>query len=192
MSIVHFISARFITLSWCLLILIWIVSAFSVKPALERQSWAGRFATFAFLALASMLLLGKISLWSLNSRIWPAEQALRILACTITFAGLGVSVWSRFTLGPDWSATVTYREGHELIQRGPYRFVRHPMYTGFLLMVAGTTVNLGDASSLVAILICCLGIWWKLAREENMLTKHFPDSYRRYKSNTKALIPFVL
>lgn len=192
MSIVHFISARFITLSWCLLILIWVVSALSVKPVLERQSWGGRLATFAFLTLAFMLLLGKISLWSLNSRIWPAEQAPRTLACTITFVGLAVSVWSRFTLGPDWSATVTYREGHELIQRGPYRFVRHPMYTGFLLMVAGTAVNLGDASSLAALLICCLGTWWKLTREEDMLTKHFPDSYRCYKSKTKALIPFVL
>lgn len=192
MSIVHFISVRFITLSWCLFILIWVVSALSVKPILERQSWTGRLATFVFLTLAFMLLLGRISFWSFNTRIWPSEQALRVLACIITFVGLAVSVWSRFTLGPNWSATVTYREGHELVQHGPYRFVRHPMYTGFLLMVAGTTVNLGDASGLAALTICSLGTWWKLTREEDMLTKHFPDLYLPYKSKTKALIPFVL
>jgi protein-S-isoprenylcysteine O-methyltransferase Ste14 len=192
MSTVHFISAHFITSSWSLFILIWVVSALFVKPTAERQSWAGRLATFAFLTLAFMLLLGKISLRSLNTRIWPSGPALRILACIITALGLAVSAWSRFTLGPNWSATVTYREGHELIQRGPYRFVRHPMYTGFLLMVAGTAVNLGNVDSLAALTICCLGSWWKLSTEEDMLTKHFPDSYPRYKCHTKALLPFLL
>lgn len=192
MSILHFIAVHFITVCWWSFVLVWLVSALSVKPAAERQSWAGRLATFAFLTLVFMLLLGKVSLWSLNTRIWPSGQALRILACIITFVGLAVSVWSRLTLGPNWSATVTYREDHELIQRGPYRFVRHPMYTGFLLMVAGTAVNLGDASSLAALTISCLGTCWKLNREETLLSKHFPDAYQRYKSHTKALIPFVL
>jgi protein-S-isoprenylcysteine O-methyltransferase Ste14 len=191
MTILHFISVRFITLCWGAFILVLVVSAFSVKPTIERQSWTGRLATFAFLTLAFILLLEKISWWGITTRIWPTGPALRILACIITFGGLAVSIWSRLSLGPNWSATVTYREGHELVARGPYRFVRHPMYTGFLLMVSGTVINLGDISGLAALTLCVLGTWWKLGQEEALLKKHFPDTYPDYKSRTKALIPFV-
>jgi protein-S-isoprenylcysteine O-methyltransferase Ste14 len=190
--VLHFISVHFITLCWWSFILVWIVSAFSVKPTIERQSWTGRLATFALLTLTFMLLLGKISWWGINAQIWPMGKALRILACVITFMGLVLSIWARLSLGANWSATVTYREGHELVQRGPYRFVRHPIYAGFLLMITGTGVNLGTVSSLGALIICFLGTWWRLTKEEIMLSKHFPDAYQRYKSHTKALIPFVL
>jgi protein-S-isoprenylcysteine O-methyltransferase Ste14 len=139
-----------------------------------------------------MLLLGKIPWSGINTRIWPLGHALRITGCIITFMGLVVSIWSRLSLGANWSATVTYREGHELVQRGPYRIVRHPMYTGFLLMMIGTGVNLGNVSSLGAIVVAFLGTWWKLNKEEILLSKHFPDAYQRYKSHTKAVIPYVL
>lgn len=191
MTVLHFISVRFITLCWCVFIFVWVVSAFLVKPTKEHQPWIGRVATFAFLTLTFMLLLGKISWWEINTRIWPSLQALRSLACIITFGGLVISIWSRLSLGANWSATVTYREGHELIQRGPYRFVRHPMYTGFLLMISGTVVNLGNTSGLAALIVGTLGSWWKLRREESLLEKHFPATYPEYKSRTKALIPFV-
>lgn len=139
-----------------------------------------------------MLLLGKIPWPGINTRLWPLGRALRITGCIITFMGLVVSICSRLSLGSNWSATVTYREGHELVQRGPYRFVRHPMYTGFLLMIAGTGVVIGSASSLGALIVAFLGTWWKLSKEEILLSKHFPDAYQRYKSQTRALIPFVL
>jgi len=192
MSVLHFIGAHFITLCWWSFVLVWIVSAFLVKPASERQSWTGRLATFAFLTLTFMLLLGKIPWSDINTRIWPLGRAVRTTGCIITFMGLVVSIWSRISLGSNWSATVTYRESHELVERGPYRFVRHPMYTGFLLMITGTGVNVGTVSSLIALLVAFLGTWWKLSTEEVMLSKHFADAYRRYKSDTKALIPFVL
>lgn len=192
MSILHFISVHFITLCWESFVLVWVVSAFSVKPTIERQFWTGRLATFAFLTLTFMLLLGKISWWGINTRIWPMGRALRILGCIITFGGLAVSIWSRLSLGANWSSTVTYREGHELVVRGPYRFVRHPMYTGLLLMISGTVINLGNISGLAALIVCVLGTWWKLRQEETLLKKHFPDTYPDYKSRTKALIPFVV
>jgi protein-S-isoprenylcysteine O-methyltransferase Ste14 len=192
MSLFHFISVRFITLCWGAFILVWVVAAFSVKPTVERQSWTGRLATFAFLTLTFMLLLEKIPWWGINARIWPMIPVLRILGCVVTFGGLAVSIWSRLSLGANWSSTVTYREGHELIVRGPYRFVRHPMYTGFLLMICGTAINLGNISGLAALTVCALGTWWKLRQEEALLQKHFPNTYPDYKSRTKALIPFVV
>jgi protein-S-isoprenylcysteine O-methyltransferase Ste14 len=66
------------------------------------------------------------------------------------------------------------------------------MYTGFLLMITGTGVVLGSISSLSALIVAFLGTWWKWNKEETLLSQHFPDGYQRYKSHTKALIPFVL
>lgn len=65
------------------------------------------------------------------------------------------------------------------------------MYAGFLLMISGTIINLGNISGLAALTLCVLGTWWKLRQEEALLKKHFPDTYPDYKSRTKALIPFV-
>jgi protein-S-isoprenylcysteine O-methyltransferase len=184
---------NFITVCWWLLALVWVISAlaFSVKPTKERQHWGGRLATVAYLTLTYLLLAGKISLGGITARIWPVGRLVWILGCVITFAGLAVSIWSRMSLGANWSATVTSREGHELIVRGPYRFVRHPIYTGLLLMVSGTVVVVGSVSGILSLIICFLGTWWKLNQEEVLLTKHFPDGYPRYKSQTKALIPFI-
>jgi len=69
--------------------------------------------------------------------------------------------------------------------------VRHPIYTGFLMMIAGTAVVVGTISGLTSLIICFLGTWWKLRKEEALLMKHLPDVYQRYKSHTKALVPFI-
>lgn len=182
---------NFFTVCWWLFLIIWVVSAFSVKQAKERQDWGGRVFTLVFLTVTFLLLAGKIHGLGINSRIWPYSAPLLYGAYLLTLAGLVTSVWARFSLGTNWSATVTFREGHELVERGPYRVVRHPIYTGFLLMIAGTAAALGNLSSLLALLVCFLGHWWKLRREEALLTKHFPDSYPPYKMRTKALIPFI-
>lgn len=190
LTILHFISVHFITMCWWLFILVWAVSAFFVKPIAERQSWDGKLVVFAFLTLTFMLL-GKIPWRGLNAPILPGGSIFRRPACILTFMGLTVSVWSRVYLGANWSGSASYREGHELIQHGPYRFVRHPMYTGFLLMVGGTAVGFRNASGLAALVVCFLGTWWKLCEEEALLSKHFPEAYERYRSNTKILILFI-
>ena len=182
---------NFFTVCWWLFIIIWIISAASVKAAKERQDWGGKLFTIAFLVVTFLLLAGKIPWFGINSRIWPYNKPLLFLAYALMLAGLAVSIWARWSLGANWSATVTFREGHELVERGPYRFVRHPIYTGILLMVAGTTTVLGRVSGLLSLIICFLGHWWKLRREEALLAKHFPETYPSYKLRTKALLPFV-
>ena len=182
---------NFFTICWWLFIAIWLVSAVSVKPTKERQDWSGKLFTFAFLTVTFLLLAGKITWLGINSRIWPYNKAMLYLAYALTLAGLATLVWARFSLGTNWSATVTFREGHELVERGPYHFVRHPIYTGILLMVAGTATVLGNISGVLSLVICFLGHWWKLRREEALLTKHFPEAYPNYRLRTKALIPFI-
>jgi len=183
---------NFFTICWWLFIIIWVVSSFAVKPTKERQDWGGKLFTFAFLTVTFSLLAGVIPGRGLNARLWPYQQTLLYPAYALTMAGLLTSIWARLALGTNWSATVAFRHGQELVERGPYRFVRHPIYTGVLLMVAGTATVLGNLAGLLSLGVCFLGHWWKLRREEALLTKHFPDSYPDYRSRTKALIPFVL
>lgn len=80
-----------------------------------------------------------------------------------------------------------YAEGW-MVARGPYRFVRHPMYAGFLLMISGTVINLGNISGLAALTLRVLGTWWKLRQEEALLKKHFPDTYADYKHTSQYLL----
>lgn len=77
-----------------------------------------------------------------------------------------------------------------MIERGPYRFVRHPIYTGVLLMVLGS-VTLWGRMEWLGISIAGLSV--KARREERLLTKHFPEAYPRYRERVKAaIIPFVI
>jgi protein-S-isoprenylcysteine O-methyltransferase Ste14 len=76
----------------------------------------------------------------------------------VCVGGLFVALWARKTLAGNWSSTVTFKKGHELVKTGPYRFTRHPIYTGLLLMGLGVTVEIGR-------LRCWLGLLaWVLTR----------------------------
>jgi len=86
----------------------------------------------------------------LSIRFLPDTLALRITGDAIAWTGLGIAIWARIALGSNWSGLPTFREGHELIQRGPYRFVRHPIYTGVLLMMLGSAILLGRGWSFVS------------------------------------------
>jgi protein-S-isoprenylcysteine O-methyltransferase Ste14 len=94
------------------------------------------------------------------------------------------------TLGGNWSAKVTLKENHELIQRGPYRLVRHPIYSGLLLMIFGTAILVGKVGAFIVLVMCFGGFWVKLRQEEALLSKHL-SGYSDYMRRTKALVPFV-
>lgn len=94
-------------------------------------------------------------------------------------------------LGRNWSSNVTFKQGHELVERGPYRWVRHPIYSSILVMLLGTGLMRDRVASLVALLFFFGGFWIKLRQEERLLMKHFPE-YVSYKSRVKALLPFLL
>jgi len=105
--------------------------------------------------------------------------------------GLFAAIWSRKTLGSDWSRDVELKEGHQLVERGPYRFVRHPIYTSHLLMGLGTAIASGLLLAFAGLLSFFVGFWIKLKQEERLLLTHFPNEYPAYKARVKALVPFV-
>jgi protein-S-isoprenylcysteine O-methyltransferase Ste14 len=178
---------------WILFAVTWLLFALSTKRSIYRESGAQRLRYWILLLLA-FLLLTRASRWPypFSLRIIPATESVQWLAAMLCIAGLAFCVWARATLGRNWSGTITLKEGHELIERGPYRFVRHPIYTGLLAMFLATALALGHLGGVVAVILAFASFWIKLCEEERLMLQQFPDQYRSYQRRVQRIIPFVL
>ena len=87
---------------------------------------------------------------------------------------------------------MTLKEEHELIVRGPYQFVRHPIYTGLLTMLAATVIYQGHLGGIIGLVLVFVSLWIKLSEEEELMLKQFPDQYAAYRERVKRIIPFLL
>jgi protein-S-isoprenylcysteine O-methyltransferase Ste14 len=100
-------------------------------------------------------------------------------------------MWARLILGRNWSGVVTLKEDYELVQRGPYRFVRHPIYTGLQSMFLSTAIAYGSLAAFIAVPLVFVSFWIKLSQEERLMVKQFPDDYPGYQRRVKRIIPFL-
>jgi protein-S-isoprenylcysteine O-methyltransferase Ste14 len=104
-------------------------------------------------------------------------------------AGLAYSIWARHYLGRNWSGIVTVKQDHELVRDGPYRHVRHPIYSGILLGFVGSAIARDEWRGVLAIAIAYLALWRKLRLEERWMIERFGDAYRRFQREVPALVP---
>jgi len=177
---------------WLAWAVYWWALSRSVKPAARREPVVSRFLHIVPLALGVLLLLRPgIPLPFLGERLMPPALWQFWTGAALTLAGLLFTVWARVHIGRNWSGIVTVKEGHELITSGPYRFVRHPIYTGLLLAFAGSALARGDWSAVLAFALVFLALWRKLKLEERWMREHFGDMYQAYTQRAAALIPFV-
>ena len=142
--------------------------------------------------ILGLLAAGRLSHTSSQAQLWQTPLALGVVTDCIVLAGAAFTVWARITLGRNWSAEVTFKQDHELIESGPYALARHPIYTGLIVMALGTAINDGRAIGFGLFVALCGGLWWKARQEERIMTRHFPDAYADYKLRVAAIIPFLL
>jgi len=174
---------------WCAWALYWGLTALSTKSTVRRQALTSRLGYVAALAVAALLIAWP---WSwLGARLWPRSYGAYWCGVAVLAAGLAFSVWARVSLGRNWSGSVTVKEGHELIRSGPYALVRHPIYTGLLVAVAGTAIVSGTVRALLGFGVAAAALWWKLRAEESFMRETFPGEYERYSASVPALIPFT-
>ena len=176
---------------WFTFVLFWTASAFFVKRTKTKQPLPHRFFYLVLAAFAVALLNGSVRIFNWNRSVLPHTVGLALFADLLAVVGLIIAISARIMLGGNWSARVTLKENHELIHRGPYRVVRHPIYSGLLLMILGTALLAGQVGGFIALVICFCGFWIKLRQEEALLSQHLPG-YSEYMRRTKALVPFVL
>ena len=193
-SIIHTFAGQFVALCYAIFFVYWIAAAFWTKRTVERQGWWGHWPTrLAAAAFVALFFLRRLTgPFSAGNSVWSYTPTIGIAASVVTAIGLMILLWGRVTLAGNWSADVVLKEDHELIERGPYRYVRHPIYSGFILMAVGGVLLWGTMTGLVVLCALPVVLWLKLSQEERLLTRHFPDAYPRYKARVKALVPFVI
>jgi protein-S-isoprenylcysteine O-methyltransferase Ste14 len=107
-------------------------------------------------------------------------------------AGLSFTVWARLRLDTNWSGAVQVKAAHALVRTGPYRWVRHLIYTGMLAALLGNAIAVDQWRGLLAFGIVLAGFVYKLRLEERWMIETFGDAYVEYRKHSKALIPGIL
>jgi protein-S-isoprenylcysteine O-methyltransferase Ste14 len=182
-----------VLIEWCWIawVAYWVAMAFATKRTIERSGLVG-YRVVTVILVAALLATGQLLHLSASAQLWPTTLALGVLTDGIVVAGAAFTVWARITLGRNWSAEVTFKQDHELIESGPYALVRHPIYTGLVIMALGTAVNYGRAIGFALLVALCGGLWWKARQEERVMSAHFPAAYAEYKERVRAIVPFLL
>ena len=134
-----------------------------------------------------------VTLWSLISQ--PRNLFLlsgqKILGLALVLSGFTLAFVAFFTLKRSYSSTLVIREDHKLITHGVFRFVRHPIYLGVILVCIGMPVYASSLGGLVTMSVMIPIFLVRIRLEERLLTDEFGDAYRAYKEATRKLIPFV-
>ena len=171
---------------WAAFWLYWLVAAFSMKRG--RVPWSRELGIRAVIAVVVVILVhaGTFRDHGLNPDPWLGGLGLGLCAL-----GLGFALWARGHIGRNWGSPMTQKNDPELVTSGPYRLVRHPIYSGILVACVGTAVALSWVW-LTAVVLAGIYFLYSATVEERYLTKQFPDAYPAYKRSTKMLVPFVV
>lgn len=164
----------------------WLISARSAKPG---QSQRSRFVGIRVAVVVVIVLLGRF--FGFHVHAGAGENwALGSVGLALWLAGLALAVWARLYIGRNWGMPMTRKENPDLVTTGPYRFVRHPIYSGIILALAGSALATAPLALIAAVVLAAY-FSYSAVREERYLTEQFPDAYPAYKSRSKMLIPFV-
>ena len=182
-----------ISASWGIFFVVWLLAAVFTKRTVYHESAARRLRYIIPILLGCYLVFRGYRLRPpFNTYLIPQTDAILVAAAILCLCGLGFCLWARAVLGRNWSGTVTLKEDHELIVRGPYRLVRHPIYTGLLAMLMATWMEQAHIAGMLGLIFVFVSFWIKLNYEEDVMRNQFPKQYADYQERVKRIIPFVL
>jgi protein-S-isoprenylcysteine O-methyltransferase Ste14 len=173
-----------VAIAWLVFWVFWLVAAFGAK---KGRGGRRQIPLRGLSALALILLLRAFRGGSLEVH----SLILGVVGVAVFATGIALAIWARIYLGRNWGMPTSQKADPELVTSGPYRFVRHPIYTGILIGVVGTAL----VTNLIGLIIAgVLGAYffYSASVEEKNLTATFPTAYPAYRTHTKMLIPFVL
>lgn len=173
---------------WLGITLYWIISAVNISGG-HRGS-----EIFSFIKLIGSALIIYLPLpfgGSFATQLFSPTLLTGLIGISLCLTGIALMAWSRVHLGRNWSGNVIIQQGHKLISNGPYKYIRHPIYSGGLLAMLATAMVVGYIFSFLWVAFCVLGLVMKMREEEKLLSEQFPSEYPLYKKRTKMLVPFV-
>lgn len=183
---------QLLALIWVAWLISWAVGSF----------WSGRtekhVMTWNSLAYRIPIIAGAVLFtpWTAQALreepIWHVGDGGTYLLAGLTLAGTLLTWWARIHLGRFWSNAITRKEGHRVIDTGPYGLVRHPIYTGLIGAILATGVAVGTVTALVGAFLIAFGLWQKARIEEGFLTTELgADAYGPYCRRVPMLVPFL-
>jgi protein-S-isoprenylcysteine O-methyltransferase Ste14 len=178
---------------WIAWLISWVAASFwsgrTQKRAATVETWTYRAAMIAGGALLvpwTGPLLGEKQIWEIG---WRGA----IVLTAVLVAGLLLTWWARIYLGSLWSSVITRKEGHKIVDTGPYALVRHPIYTGLIIGLLATAAAEGRITGLIGGALVILGIWLKARTEERFLTAELDqEAYASYCRRVPMLVPFFV
>jgi protein-S-isoprenylcysteine O-methyltransferase Ste14 len=142
------------------------------------------------LCLAGPIWIGILLRGSVPALDTPAPNAFAAAGIVVIWVGLAVRVWAVLTLGASFSTFIQVDADQAVVTRGPYKWVRHPSYTGLMLVALGFGLGAGNWLSLaICAVIPPLGLLPRIAVEESEMTRLLGEQYRTYQRTTHRLVP---
>jgi protein-S-isoprenylcysteine O-methyltransferase Ste14 len=175
---------------WWAFLVYWIISAARLKQIKTEEPPAGRLLHIAVMVVAIELLFETtfgISIF--DTRFVPYSPGIQYTGIALTWLGIAFAIWARYSIGANWSGRVTLKVDHQLIQSGPYAYVRHPIYTGLLMANVGAALFIGKWRCIAALVIFLAEISRKARIEEKLMLSAFGDQYTNYRRQAGFLLP---
>lgn len=177
---------------WAIWFVYWLIAARNAKAMQWREPLRRQWLHGGLALLGTLILtVPRLTPPLLHARFLGDPLLFAILGTMITAVGHGIAIAARVQLAGNWSAAVEIKQDHALIRRGLYRYVRHPIYSGVLLALLGSTIAIGQWRDLIGFALLLVSLLLKARHEEERLRIAFAD-YDRYAAQTAALIPFLI
>jgi protein-S-isoprenylcysteine O-methyltransferase Ste14 len=168
-------------IGWVVFSLYWEVAAKGAGAAKSSESQGSR---GVHVALTNVALLLELAPVRGLGRLVPMSFAIMTAGVVVEAMGLFLAIWARRHLGRNWSGEITIKVEHELVRSGPYRRLRHPIYTGLLAMYAGAAMVNGGWLAAVGLGVAVFAYWRKIRLEEENLQVAFGGDYEEYRRET--------
>lgn len=162
-----------------------------ISGATTHEERGDRSLWFIALGMIAAFYLSPLEFLYLSA-ILPRNAWMSFFGIGLIASGIALFIWARRTLGMNYSGHVSVKAGQTLVQSGPYRFIRHPAYLGYLWMALGISLGYSSLAGIFALLVLLLpALIYRINVEEKMLAGHFGDVYWRYAGTTKRLVPGI-
>jgi protein-S-isoprenylcysteine O-methyltransferase Ste14 len=179
---------------WLLFLVYWAVSAIGAKRSLDTSAWWKQSLLrggIVVLTLAAIHFAGAGHALRAAQAYQARSVLLGAIGALLVLLGVGLAIFARVYLGRNWGMPMSRKAEPELVTRGPYAFVRHPIYTGIILAMVGSAIGESIIWALPLVLFAPYFIY-SARREEELMREQFPAQYPDYMRRTKMIVPFVL
>jgi protein-S-isoprenylcysteine O-methyltransferase Ste14 len=157
----------------------------------QARPGVGSQLAYRVITFGGGVMLFDLGRWG-PSATWRLPEAGEWAMVGLAVLGFAFCWWARLHLGRLWSSSVTRKQDHHIVDTGPYRLVRHPIYTGLILAALATLSERGTVVSAIGFVLMVLGFWIKARLEERFLRSELGAAdYDAYARRTGMLLPFV-